>query len=63
MNIDQIQANKPVCATGYYENEVYIIRYLRKTSKNYFYLNTVGGMWWKVPITALRFISDNYKPL
>ena len=61
--MNSIKDNAPDGATGYYESEEYKIRYIRKTPKKYFYQNTLGGRWWEVPVSALRFISDNYKPL
>lgn len=64
MTIEEIRKNAPSGATGYYESEKYTVRYIRKTPKNYFYkTNNCSGRWWKVPVTALRYIKDNYKPL
>lgn len=63
MTIEEIRANAPEGATGYYNSDKHIVRYIRKTPKNYFYQNSIGGRWWKVPVTALRYIKDNYKPL
>jgi len=63
ISLDEIRSKAPEGATGYYESEKYTIRYIRKTPKNYFYQNANGGRWWKVPITSLRYIKDNYKPL
>ena len=64
MIIEEIRKNAPSGATGYYESEKYGYRFIRKTPKNYYYKErNNGSKWLKVPLSALRYISENYKPL
>ena len=62
MTEQEIRDGAPCEATGYYRYDG-LIRYIRKTPKNYFYQTTKGGRWREVPITVLRFVIDNYEPL
>lgn len=63
MTIEEIRKNAPAGATGYYKSEEYGARYIRKTPKNYYMQERNGSRWWKVPVTALRYVLENYKPL
>ena len=62
MTEQEIKDGAPPKATGFYQYDR-TIRYIRKTPKSYFYQTTTGGRWWKVPVTSLRFVKENYKPL
>ena len=64
MNIalDEIKSKAPEGATHYYEDGNVVV-YIRRTPKNWYYKESVGGRWWKVSPFKIGLVRDYAKPL